>query len=287
MEGCMLKVKQLSKSYQNQKGIFDISFECYPSEVMGIIGDNGSGKSTLLKSLACINAIDKGLIEFNAKALTYSNIGFLPEHKAIIEDLSVFEFIELIAKMKKIEESVWMSTCQQYATWLHANEILPLKIKTLSKGNKQKVQLMASCIHEPSVILLDEPFSGLDEHNRMHVKNFILELKSKSKIIIITSHRVEELEDVCDSLSWINNGKLSEKQGVDSLKQQSSLIYVKVSFDPFQKYKDEKGVMEVYKEGHVSIYSFEQNQLAHQFLRNILKVREFQTISIHNQVVTP
>jgi ABC-2 type transport system ATP-binding protein len=287
MEGSMLKVKQLSKSYQNQKGIFDINFECYPSEILGIIGDNGSGKSTLMKSLAGINGIDKGLIEFHSKTLLLSQIGFLPEHKAIIEDLSAFEFIELIAKMKKIDESVWMNTCQQYVDWLDASENLSKKIKTLSKGNKQKIQLIAACIHEPDVVLLDEPFSGLDEYNRANVKNFLLELKKKNKIVILTTHRVDELEDVCDTLAWIKQGKLSEKHSIHSLKEQSSTIFVKVAFDPYQKYKDEKGVIDVHKEGHVSIYCFDQNQFAHQFLKMILKFRDYQTISIHNQVVSP
>jgi ABC-2 type transport system ATP-binding protein len=287
MEGSMLKVKQLSKTYQNKKGIFNINFECYPSEVMGIIGDNGSGKSTLLKSLAGINGVDKGLIELNNKSISLSQLGFLPEHKAIIEDLSAFEFIELIAKMKKIDESQWMNTCTQYVDWLDASENLSQKIKILSKGNKQKIQLIASCIHEPDIVLLDEPFSGLDEYNRKHVKNFILELKNKNKIVILTTHKVDDLEDVCDTLAWIKEGKLSEKQSVHSLKEQSSTIFVKVSFDPYQKYKDEKGVIDVHKEGHVSIYCFDQNQLAHQFLKMILKFRDYQTISIHNQVVSP
>jgi ABC-2 type transport system ATP-binding protein len=283
----MLKVKQLTKKFKNQKGIHQISFECYPSEVMGIIGDNGSGKSTLLKSLALINGIDQGVIELFNKELNINDVGFLPEHKAIIEDLSGRDFIELFARMRLVEDIAIEKTLKDFASALNAHECLDVKIKTLSKGNKQKIQIMAACISKPVLIILDEPFSGLDEQNSIHMKNFILELKKNNHIILVSSHRVEDIEQVCDTLCWIKEGKLSEKQSVHHLKEQSSTIHVKVSLDPFQQFKDEKGIVDVFHEGHVSIYTFEHVSFAHQFMRHVLKHRSVQTVSIHNQVCMP
>lgn len=283
----MLKVKQLSKVYTNQKGIFNVSFECAPSEVMGIIGDNGSGKSTLFKCLAHINGYDKGLIELNAQPLQLKDVGFLPEHKAIIEELTAMEFVELFAKMKGCSEEQRSKSIQEFSERLHTFDIMHQKIKHLSKGNKQKIQIMATCIHEPQLIILDEPFSGLDDVNHSHMKNFIVSLKEKNKIVLLSSHRLEDIEHVCDSVCWIKDGKLSEKYSIYALKEDSSLIHVKVSFDPYQQFKDEKGIISVVNEGNVSVYCFDQVSQAHQFMKLILKQRKNQSVSIHHQVMCP
>lgn len=283
----MLKVKELSKKFKNQKGIHQISFECYPSEVMGIIGDNGSGKSTLLKTIALINQKDHGSIELFNKELCLSEVGFLPEHKAIIEDLSGREFIELFGRMRRVEDMILDKNIDEFSDALNARECLDVKIKTLSKGNKQKIQIMAACVSNPPLIILDEPFSGLDEQNSINVKNFILGLKKSNHIVVISSHRVEDIEQVCDTLCWIKEGKLSEKQSVYYLKEQSPIIQVKISLDPFQQFKEEKGIIDVFQEGHVSIYTFVQSNLAHQFMRHVLKHRSVQTVSIYNQVGLP
>lgn len=285
LEEHMLKIKRLTKKYRNSHGIFDINLECFASEVCGIIGDNGSGKSTFLKSLAQINAIDLGEITFNGLDIKLQDIGFLPENKAIIEELTAKEYIRLMAKMKHIEDKVWETTCEEHCAWLDAQQLLPQKIKTLSKGNKQKVQILAACIHEPNIVLLDEPFSGLDESNRKNVKNFILKLKSKNKIVIITSHKIDDIEDVADSLCWIHQGKLSIKKSIQLLKSESSIIEVSVSSDMHQEYKEEKGVINTQREGNISVYTFDQTTFAHQFVRMMLKKRETQTITIRNQVV--
>lgn len=280
----MLKVKQLTKKYRNKCGIFNVNLDVYPSEVIGIIGDNGSGKSTLLKSCALINPCDTGSILYNEQPLTLKDIGFLPENKAIIEDLTAFDYIQLIARMKNIDDHVWEKTCETHCDWLQAKRLLPMKIKTLSKGNKQKIQILAACIHEPCVVLLDEPFSGLDEQNRKCVKNYIMQLKSMDKIVIITSHKIEDIEDVSDSLCWIEQGVLSAKSSVQTLKEESSIIEVSVSHDFYQQHKDEKGVINIKQEGNVSVYSFDQTILAHQFMRLMLKTRNSKTISIRNNV---
>lgn len=282
----MLKIIQLTKKYRNSHGIFDISLDCYPSEVCGIIGDNGSGKSTLLKSLAQVNAIDAGDVLLDGAVLALHDIGFLPENKAIIEELTAKEYIRLIARMKQIEDEVWEQTCIEHCAWLDAQRLLPLKIKTLSKGNKQKVQILAACIHEPKVVLLDEPFSGLDENNRKHVKNFIMELKNKNRIVIITSHKVDDVEDVADSLCWMDQGKISTKKTLQLLKIESSIIEVSVSSDMVHDIKEEKGVISTQRNGNISVYLFDQANFAHQFVRMMLKRRETQTITIRNQVVS-
>lgn len=205
----MLEVKHLKKTFGDYTAVDDLSFTIEPGTIMGLIGQNGAGKTTTFRLILDFLEADRGEILWEGKPINsqvYNQIGYLPEErglypKATIQDQLVF-FAELRGKTKKeilpkIDE--WMAKFQVKGKKTD-------KVKALSKGNQQKVQLIATLIHEPKLVILDEPFSGLDPVNAELLKDGILELKAKGSCVIFSSHNMDNVEKICDHLIMLNNG---------------------------------------------------------------------------------
>ncbi|WP_456374535.1 ABC transporter ATP-binding protein [Methanocaldococcus sp.] len=195
-------VKNLTKYFGNKKVLNNISFEVYEGEIFGILGHNGAGKTTTLRILAGIIEDYEGYVEINGK------IGYLPEERGLYRDekvVNVLKFFGELAGMKKeeINESInyWLNKLNIYNYKFS-------KIKELSKGNQQKVQFIVSVIHNPDILILDEPFSGLDVFNTKLLKNILYELKNEGKTILLSTHQLEKIERLCDRVLIIKNGKV-------------------------------------------------------------------------------
>ncbi|MEO1782684.1 ABC transporter ATP-binding protein [Enterococcus diestrammenae] len=205
----MLEVKHLKKTFGDYTAVEDLSFTIEPGTIMGLIGQNGAGKTTTFRLILDFLEADHGEVLWEEKPINsqvYNQIGYLPEErglypKATIQDQLVF-FAELRGKTKKeilpkIDE--WMAKFQVKGKKTD-------KVKALSKGNQQKVQLIATLIHEPQLVILDEPFSGLDPVNAELLMDGILELKAKGSCVIFSSHNMDNVEKICDHLIMLNNG---------------------------------------------------------------------------------
>lgn len=205
----MLEVKHLKKTFGDYTAVEDLSFTIEPGTIMGLIGQNGAGKTTTFRLILDFLEADRGEVLWEGKPINsqvYNQIGYLPEErglypKATIQDQLVF-FAELRGKTKKeilpkIDE--WMAKFQVKGKKTD-------KVKALSKGNQQKVQLIATLIHEPQLVILDEPFSGLDPVNAELLMDGILELKAKGSCVIFSSHNMDNVEKICDHLIMLNNG---------------------------------------------------------------------------------
>lgn len=204
----MLKITNLNKSFGSKNVLKNISFSAPAGKITGFIGKNGSGKTTTFHSI--LNFIDySGNITFNNKRIdenSYANIGYLPEERSLMPKLTVYSQVKYLANLKGMSTTEVKSELPKWLDRLQVVGKMNDKIKSLSKGNQQKIQLIATLIHKPDLIILDEPFSGLDPVNTDLLKQVILAEQSRGATIIFSDHSMNNVEELCDNVIMINNG---------------------------------------------------------------------------------
>lgn len=204
-----LIVNNLSKSYNGKKVVDNISFKCESGKVFGLLGRNGSGKTTTLRMVTGIIKKDAGEVEWNGKKITqqYSKIGYLPEERGIYTKEKVSDQMIYFATLKGLSKDKAKSEVKKWLEKFNISEYYDRKVETLSKGNQQKVQLIISIIHDPEIVLFDEPFSGLDPVNMEILKDVIYHLKSRGKSIILSSHMMDFVEKYCEDVLILKEGQ--------------------------------------------------------------------------------
>jgi ABC-2 type transport system ATP-binding protein len=206
----MLKIKNVTKYYGNLCAVDNLNFEVKDGEIFGLLGLNGAGKTTTFRMI--MNLIDDytGEITLDNKKIDYTmtdKIGFLTEERSLLLKLTVLEQITYYGILKGMKEDSIESKLDYWLEKFNIKEYKNKKIKELSKGNQQKIQFISAIIHEPKLLILDEPFSGLDPVNVELFKKVILELKAKGTSIIFSSHRMEHVELFCEKLLILVKGK--------------------------------------------------------------------------------
>ncbi len=207
----MVLFQKLSKKYEGHQALDGVSFSIPKGEIFGLLGPNGAGKTTLLRLLTRILLPDSGEIRFDNQILSdshLSKIGYLPEERGLYSKMRADEHLVFLATLKGLKKSEAKSRLLLWAERLEITPLLGRKIEELSKGQQQKIQLIASLIHDPSLLILDEPFSGFDPVNAESLKQIILELKSAGKTILISTHRMDNAEELCSSVAMLNHGKV-------------------------------------------------------------------------------
>ena len=215
----MLKVDHVTKYYDDFLAVNDISFEIKEGEIFGLLGVNGAGKTTTFRMIMGLLDKSSGEITLNGKKIDYKEtdkIGFLTEERSLIPSKTVLEQTKYYRVLKVLKKKKKKKRLDSYLKEFNIEEYKDKKIKELSKGNQQKIQFIISVLHEPKLLILDEPFSGLDPINVEMFKKVILRLKEKNTIIIFSSHMMEHVEYFCDSLiilvkgNVVLSGKLTE-----------------------------------------------------------------------------
>jgi ABC-2 type transport system ATP-binding protein len=204
-----LNVNGLSKSFNGNVAVKDISFNCEAGKVFGLLGRNGSGKTTTLRMITGIIKRDTGEVAWNGKKLTqqFNRIGYLPEERGIYLKEKVSEQLIYFASLKGLSQNKAKIATQYWLKKLNIYEFYDRKVETLSKGNQQKVQLIVSLMHDPEIVLLDEPFSGLDPVNMEILKDVIYELKNNGKCIVLSSHLMDFVEKYCEDVLLLKEGE--------------------------------------------------------------------------------
>lgn len=206
----MLKVKNVTKYYGEFKAVDDLSFTVDKGEIFGLLGVNGAGKTTTFRMIMNLINPNDGLITFNGKKIDYDvtdKIGFLTEERSLLTKFTVKEQILYYGALKSLDEETVLKRLDKLLERFNISEYKERKINTLSKGNQQKVQFISAIINEPKLLILDEPFSGLDPINIELFKSVILELKEKGTSIIFSSHRMDHVELFCEKLVILVKGK--------------------------------------------------------------------------------
>ena len=221
----MLEVKDLTKFFGIKKVVDNVSFSVENGKILGVLGKNGAGKSTTFRMILNILEPDEGEVLYNGEKIdskVSDKIGYLPEVGSLIDSYTVYEQCMYYGKMKSMSEEQIKKNMFDLLERFSIVEYANMKIKELSKGNKQKIQFIISILHDPDLIILDEPFSGLDPVSVEYFKNVILELKEKGKTIIFSSHIMSQVEMLCEDVLIIDKGKVILNCNLNDIKQEYS-----------------------------------------------------------------
>jgi ABC-2 type transport system ATP-binding protein len=206
----MLQISHLNKTYENHQALTDVGLSVPKGVIFGLLGPNGAGKTTLIRIINQIIEQDSGTVELDGKALTQEDvkkIGYLPEERGLYKKMAVWDQLVYFARLKGLSQN---EAKLQIKAWLEKLDIVhwkDKKIEDLSKGMAQKVQFISTVVHRPSLLILDEPFSGFDPVNAEIIKNEILELKQNGTTVILSTHRMESVELLCDQIAMINRSR--------------------------------------------------------------------------------
>lgn len=206
----MLEVKDIVKQYANHCALDHVSFKINKGSIFGLLGPNGAGKTSLIRIINQITAPDHGEILFNGEQLSekhISKIGYLPEERGLYKKMLIGEQLLYLAQLKGLSKADATERIKTLFDRMEMHSWWNKKVEDLSKGMQQKVQFVATVIHEPELIILDEPFSGFDPVNVDIIKNEIINLNKNGATIIFSTHRMESVEELCDPIVLINRSK--------------------------------------------------------------------------------
>ena len=231
----LLEIKNLQKYFATQKAVDDISFNIEKGSIFGLLGPNGAGKTTLLRMITGIFYPDSGDIIFDGKpfdALKDSaNIGYMPEERGLYKKMKIGEQAVYLARLKGLSEADATARVKEWFIKFEMQSWWGKKVEDLSKGMSQKLQFVTTVLHNPSLIILDEPFSGLDPLNANLIKDEIFNLAQKGATIIFSTHRMEQVEEICDHIILLNKGKKILDGTIHDVKQSFKENIFKVGSD--------------------------------------------------------
>lgn len=203
----MLSIRNIVKQYAGHQALSDVSLEVESGQIFGLLGPNGAGKTSLIRIVNQITAPDSGEIYFNGEKLNQSHIeriGYLPEERGLYKKMEIGEQMIYLARLKGLSRAEAQKRLKFWFEKLGMETWWKKKIEELSKGMQQKAQFVATVLHEPDLIILDEPFSGFDPVNAELIKDEILELNEKGATILFSTHRMESVEELCDAIALIH-----------------------------------------------------------------------------------
>ena len=206
----VIDVLQVSKSFRGTRAVHDLSFSMAGGEIFGMVGPNGAGKTTTLRMLMDILKPDSGEIKILGKPIeeeTKNKIGYLPEERGLYKKITVLESLLYLAALKGVGKKQAKDRAAELLERVGMVQHKNKKVEELSRGMGQIIQLMATILHEPELIVLDEPFAGLDPVNTELLKGFILELRDEGKSVILSTHMMNQVEELCDRVLMINRGE--------------------------------------------------------------------------------
>jgi len=206
----MLSVRNIVKQYAGHRALDEVSLEVERGKIFGLLGPNGAGKTSLIRIITQITAPDSGEIIFNGRQLHANHInqiGYLPEERGLYKKMEIGEQVLYLSKLKGLSTTEATKRIKYWFNKLDMGSWWNKKVEDLSKGMQQKVQFVATILHNPELIILDEPFSGFDPVNADLIKNEILELNAKGTTFIFSTHRMESVEELCDNIALIDKSK--------------------------------------------------------------------------------
>lgn len=229
-----LSLAHIEKKFGSYEASADVSFDIPKGAIFGMLGPNGAGKTTLIRMITRIIFPDRGTILFDGVPLKEEHtnwIGYMPEERGLYKTMKVYEHLIYLARLKDLSSSEAQKRVKYWIDKFEIEDWKQKKIEELSKGMQQKVQFIATVIHDPELLILDEPFSGLDPINSKLIEDEIYSLKQQGKTIIFSTHRMEQVEEICDEIVLINRGHKILSGGVADLKQEFKENKYSVRYD--------------------------------------------------------
>ena len=263
----MIEVKNISKKYTTTLAVNNLNLTIHSNEITGILGPNGAGKTSLIKMITCYMNPTTGSLTVGGDDVAESpmevrkKIGYLPEHAPIYTDTNVYDYLKFVAEVRKIPKKNIHPKIREVSKKLGLDEMIYKPIETLSKGYRQRVGLAQAIIHDPEILILDEPTTGLDPNQIVEIRNMIKEL-GKEKTVLFSTHILSEVQSLCDRVIIINKGEVVADGTPESLKNDIAgkctlHLLVESNTDVVQLLKDIGGVIQVQlKNRHEEQYEF-------------------------------
>lgn len=230
----MLSVQQLRKQFTSVLAVDDVSFDVPGGSIFGLIGPNGAGKTTTIRMILHILEADSGTVTYNGAGFTEATrdiLGYLPEERGLYKKSRLIDTLLYLAELRGLQRSKARVAAMAWLERLGLRDAAQRKVEELSKGNQQKVQFIGAVLHDPAIVVLDEPFSGLDPVNQNIFKDILLDMKQKGKAIIFSTHQMDQAERLSDALCLINKGRVVLGGTVRDVKKQYGKNALHLDFD--------------------------------------------------------
>src|SRR6202789_3493058 len=207
----VVDLDRISKSYSNKIAVQELSLRIEPGTMFGLLGPNGAGKTSSIRMMIGVTLPDTGTVTlfgspFTRKAL--ARVGYLPEERGLYKKMNVMDQLIFLGQLHGLSSATARQRAHQWCERLNITEAIPKKTEDLSKGMQQKIQFISTLLHEPDLIIMDEPFSGLDPVNAVLLMDTLVDLRREGKAILFSTHRMDQVEKLCDNIALIHNGHL-------------------------------------------------------------------------------
>jgi ABC-2 type transport system ATP-binding protein len=230
----IVELNHVRKVYDTKVAVEDLSFSIEPGTMFGLLGPNGSGKTSSIRMMIGITVPDSGTVSLFGEPFKRNNlwrVGYLPEERGLYKKMNVLEQLIFFGRLRDLGAVESEKRARRWCERLQITEALPKKTEDLSKGMQQKIQFIASLLHEPDLIIMDEPFSGLDPVNAVLLMDTLLELRNEGKAVLFSTHRMDQVEKMCDSIALIHRSKLVLSGTMADVKAQYPKNRVQISFE--------------------------------------------------------
>ena len=230
----MLELDCVTKAYDEFVAVDKLSLQIPEGEIYGLLGPNGAGKTSSIRMMIGITVPDSGSVRLFGQPLTrllLDRVGYLPEERGLYKRMKILENLVFLARLKGISSQEATRRAHQWLERLELGNWANAKVEELSKGMQQKVQFIAAVLHEPGFMILDEPFSGLDPGSSLQLKNVLLELKKQGKTILFSTHRMDTVERLCDSICLVNQGRSVLRGGLREIKASYGRSRVQLEYE--------------------------------------------------------
>jgi ABC-2 type transport system ATP-binding protein len=230
----IVELEGISKSYDKKVAVENLSLRIEPGTMFGLLGPNGSGKTSSIRMMIGITRPDAGTVKLFGEPFHRKNlarVGYLPEERGLYKKMHVLDQLVFLGQLHGLSESDAKKRALAWCERLEITEAIPKKTEELSKGMQQKIQFIATLLHEPELIIMDEPFSGLDPVNASLMQDTLMNLRRDGKAILFSTHRMDQVEKMCDAICVISGGKQVLAGGMREIKQRYPNNRVKIEFE--------------------------------------------------------
>src|SRR6202522_4497251 len=230
----IVEQQHVRKAYDTKIAVADLSFKIEPGSMFGLLGPNGSGKTSTIRMMIGITVPDSGTVVLFGQPFTRTSlhrVGYLPEERGLYKKMKVMDQLIFLGELHGLDAHTASKRAHVWCERMEITEAIPKKTEELSKGMQQKIQFIAALVHEPDLIIMDEPFSGLDPVNATLLQDTLVDLRNQGRTILVSTHRMDQVEKLCDAIALINRGNLVLSGAMREIKSRYPRNHVQVTFE--------------------------------------------------------
>ena len=253
----IVELQQVRKAYDTKIAVDDLSFRIESGSMFGLLGPNGSGKTSSIRMMIGITVPDSGKVELFDQPFTRRNlhrVGYLPEERGLYKKMKVIDQLSFLGQLHGLDAATATSRAHAWCEKMEITEAIPRKTEELSKGMQQKIQFIAALLHDPELIIMDEPFSGLDPVNATLLQDTLVDLRNQGRTVLFSTHRMDQVEKLCDAICLIDRGRLVLSGGMHEIKSRYPKNRIQMVFEgdasflnhpSIESYKNYNGMAEI------------------------------------------